>query len=215
MKKIVFTLLALVVVAFAAKGRGYAGFVMSYMMPDLSALSTEFEAHGLPSLDDQVFTYGGGAWGGKGVMVGGWGFGGSRMFENADVSVKLNYSGGFFEPGYFINIWKGFGVWPALGIGGTSVSMKLRPVLGDVDFGDLLDNPARTSEVDYSTFTLAPALSIIIPIKFVAIQIKGGYMWSPLHGEWSLEDGAQLRLGPDIQPSGIFVNAGLLFGGSD
>lgn len=215
MKKTVFAVLIFAAAAFAAKGRGYAGFVMSYMIPDLSALSTEFQAHGLPALDDQVFTYGGGAWGGKGVMIGGWGFGGGRKFENDSVSVNLTYAGGFFEPGYFIHIWKDFGIWPAVGIGGTNVSMKLRPVLGDVDFGDLLDNPARTSVVEYSTFTVAPSLSIIIPIKFVAIQIKGGYMWSPFQGEWSLEDGAQVRMGPDIQPSGLFANVGLLFGGSD
>ncbi|MCK4232710.1 hypothetical protein KAX21_07155, partial [candidate division WOR-3 bacterium] len=123
------------------------------------------------------------------------------------------YGGGFFEPGYFINIWKGFGIKPALGIGGTSVSLKLRPKLGDIDFGDLLDDPGRTSEVNYGTFTVAPNLSILIPIEFIAIELKGGYMWSPFEGEWSLEDGADLRLGPEINPSGIFASAGLLFGG--
>ncbi|MEA3311262.1 MAG: hypothetical protein U9Q76_03475 [candidate division WOR-3 bacterium] len=213
MKKAVLLVAILVVAAFAAKGRGYGGFVLSYMMPDLSALSTEFEAHGLPAVDDDIITYGGGGWGGTNLMVGGWGFGGARRFDSDSVSVRMTYGGGFFEPGYFINIWKGFGIMPMVGIGGTAVTLKLRPRLGDIDFGELLDTPGRTSEVSCGTFTVAPALAILIPIEFIAIQIKGGYMWSPFSGEWSLEDGTDLRFGPEINPSGIFASAGLLFGG--
>jgi hypothetical protein len=177
MKKAIFLVLILAVAAFAAKGRGYGGFVLSYMMPDLSALSTEFEAHGLPAVDENIITYGGGGWGGTNLMVGGWGFGGGRRFDSDSVSVRMTYGGGFFEPGYFINIWKGFGIMPMVGIGGTAVTLKLRPRLGDIDFGELLDTPGRTSEVSYGTFTVAPALAILIPIEFIAIQIKGGYMW--------------------------------------
>jgi hypothetical protein len=56
-------------------------------------------------------------------------------------------------------------------------------------------------------------LTILIPIEFIAIQIKGGYMWSPFDGEWELADGADLREAPEINPSGIYAQAGLLFGG--
>jgi len=216
MKKTIFLVLILAVAAFAAKGRGYGGFVLSYMMPDLSKLSSEFTAHGLPAVDDDIVTYGGGGWGGGDhLMFGGWVFGGSRKFDGDLVSVKMTYGGGFFEPGYFINIYKGFGVMPSVGIGGTGVNLKLRPKLGDVSFDSLLVNPGRTSEVDYTTFTVAPSFTILIPIEFIAIQLKGGYMWSPFEGEWSLEDGADLRLGPEINPSGIFASAGLLFGGGN
>lgn len=224
MKKAIILVLALSVIALAG-GRGYGGFVLSYMMPDLTALSDEFDDHGLPEMGDYVITYGGGGWGGGGsgkshLMFGGWGFGGSRQFDSPEsdsipVSVKMTYSGGFFDPGYFIHIWKGFGIVPSVGIGGTSVNLKLRPNLGDVDFGDLLDNPGRTSEVDYTTFTVAPSLSILIPIEFVAIQLRGGYMWSPFQGKWELADGANLRNAPEINPSGIYAQAGILFGGGD
>ncbi len=213
MKKAIFLVLILAVAAFAAKGRGYGGFVLSYMMPDLSKLSSEFTAHGLPAVDENIITYGGGGWGGGNLMVGGWGFGGGRRFDSDSVSVRMTYGGGFFEPGYFINIWKGFGIMPMVGIGGTAVTLKLRPRLGDIDFGELLDTPGRTSEVSYGTFTVAPALAILIPIEFIAIQIKGGYMWSPFSGEWTIEDGADLRKAPEINPSGIYAQAGLLFGG--
>jgi len=215
MKKAIFLVLILSVAVFA-QGRGYGGFIVSYMMPDLADLSSEFTAHGLPAIEDEIITYGAGGWGGgKHLMFGGWGFSGGRKFDSDSVSVKMNYGGGFFEPGYFIDIYKGFGVMPSVGIGGTCVTLKLRPILGDVDFGDLLDNPGRTSEVSYSTFTLAPSLTILIPIEFIAIQIKGGYMWSPFDGEWELADGADLRDAPGINPSGIYAQAGLLFGGGN
>lgn len=215
MKKAVFLVLVLAVAAFAWEG-GYGGFMFSYMMPDLSALSAPFEANGLPAMDEPVLTYGGGAWGSPGgVLVGGWGFGGSRTLDGTDVKVKLSYGGGFFEAGYFINFWKGLGVAPVLGIGGTSIEMELRPMLGDVEFDSLLANPGRTSLLEYSTFTLAPNLVINIPIKFLALQLKGGYMWSPFQGKWKLGDGAQLWDGPEINPSGIFATACLMFGGSD
>ncbi|TET22721.1 MAG: hypothetical protein E3J71_05045 [Candidatus Stahlbacteria bacterium] len=213
MKKAVFLVLILAVAALGAKG--YGGFVVSYMMPDFDALNEELsDVQGMARIeDDYIITYGGGGWGGGDhLMFGGWGFGGGRRFYGNTVSIKMTYGGGFFEPGYFINIWKGFGIMPMVGIGGTAVTLKLRPRLGDIDFGELLDNPGRTSEVSFRTFTLAPSLTILIPIEFIAIQIKGGYMWSPFHGGWELEDGADLRKAPEINPSGIFASAGLLFG---
>lgn len=216
MKKAIFLVLILAVAALGAKG--YGGFVVSYMMPDFDALNEELrDVSGMARIeDDYIITYGAGGWGGGDhLMFGGWGFGGGRRLDGDTVSVKMTYGGGFFEPGYFINIWKGFGIMPMVGIGGTAVTLKLRPRLGDIDFGELLDNPGRTSEVSFGTFTLAPSLTILIPIEFIAIQIKGGYMWSPFSGEWSLEDGADLRFGPEINPSGIFASAGLLFGGGD
>ncbi|MBN2378706.1 hypothetical protein JXM67_02755 [candidate division WOR-3 bacterium] len=216
MKKVVIALALIAAVAFAG-ARGYGGFVLSYMMPDFDALNRAFSSPdlGLPEMEEQVFTYGGGGWGGTNLMVGGWGFGGGRKFDGDSVTVKMSYGGGFFEPGYFINIYRGFGIMPSVGIGGTAVSMELRPILGDVAFDSLLVNPGRTSRINYGTFTVAPSLTILIPIEFIAIQIKGGYMWSPITGAWDLEDGADLRHAPDIEPSGPYASVGILFGGGD
>lgn len=215
MKKVVLLLTFVAVAVCLADERGFGGFVLSYTMPDLSDLSSEFTSHGLPAISDEIITYGGGAWGGWGgskLMVGGWGFWGGKKFDGDSGSVNLNYAGIFFEPGYFINIWRGFGIVPSVGLGMTRVRLSLREILSDVDFDSLLVDPSRTSEAKYRTFTAAPALSVNIPIEFIVIQIKGGYMWSPLAGKWELEDGSELRETPDINPSGIFASAGLLFG---
>ena len=216
MRKAVLLLMIIAVAVCLAEDRGFGGFVLSYTMPDFSDLSSEFTAHGLPAIDDEIITYGGGAWGGeKNVLMGVWGFCGGRDFYGDSGSVNMNFGGIFFEPGYFINIWRGFGIMPSAGLGMTRVRLKMREILTDVDFDELLDDPTRTSEAKYRTFTAAPALSVNIPIEFIVIQIKGGYMWSPIAGKWKMEDGSELRETPDINPSGIFASAGLLFGEPD
>jgi hypothetical protein len=216
MKKAVLLLMMVAVAVCFADERGFGGFVLSYTMPDLSELSSEFTAHGLPAISDEMITYGGGAWGGeKNVLMGIWGFCGGKKFDGDSGSVNFRYSGIFFEPGYFINIWRGFGILPSVGLGATKIRLKMRKILTDVDFDSLLVDPARTSEAKYRTFTTAPALSINIPIEFIVIQIKGGYMWSPIAGKWKTEDGSELRETPDINPSGIFASAGLLLGEPD
>jgi len=215
MKKTVLVLMLVAVVAFAG-GRGYGGFIVSYTMPDLSNLNSALTDYDPKlELESEFITYGGTGWGGDKLMLGGWGFGGSRKFDGDSISIRMSYGGGFFEPGYFINIWRGFGVKPGLGIGGTGISLELRPKLSDIEFDSLLANPARTSAIHYGAFTIAPSLSILIPIEFIAIEIKGGYMWSPFTGEWELEDKANLLDAPKINPSGVFASAGLLFGGGD
>ena len=101
---------------------------------------------------------------------------------------------------------------PSLGLGMTRLRLEMREILGDVDFDSLLLDPSRISEATYRTFTAAPALTINIPIEFISIQIKGGYMWSPLSGKWRMEDGSDLRDAPEIDPSGVFASAGLMLG---
>jgi hypothetical protein len=216
MKKVVLLVMIVAVAVAFADDRGFGGFVLSYTMPDFSTLSSEFQAHGLPAIDDEIITYGGGAWGGeRNLMIGVWGFCGGRDFDGDSGSVNLNYGGVFFEPGYFINIFRGFGIMPSAGLGMSRIRLNLREILTDVDFGDLLDDPTRTSVAKYRTFTAAPALAINIPIEFIVIQIKGGYMWSPIDGKWKMEDGANASDFPQIDPSGLFASAGLLFGEPD
>jgi hypothetical protein len=216
MKKALLLLMLVGVAVCFADDRGFGGFVLSYTMPDLSELSSEFSDHGLPAIDDEIITYGAGAWGGeRNLMMGVWGFWGGKKFDSDRGSVDLNYGGVFLEPGYFINIFRGFGIMPSASLGMTRVRLRLREILSDVDFDSLLVDPARTSLVKYRTFTVAPALTILIPIEFIAIQIKGGYMWSPINGKWKVEDGSQILNSPEIDPSGLFASAGLLFGGSD
>ncbi|MBN2378707.1 hypothetical protein JXM67_02760 [candidate division WOR-3 bacterium] len=225
MKKAVFSglLLSLAVVGFADGNKnrefavsgegGYAGFVLSYMMPDFTELNRHLETNGLSGFSDEIVTFGGGFWTGyKHILMGYWGFGRENRADGDTVSAKLEYTGFFFEPGYFLNIYKGFGFIPSVGIGATKVKLHLRELLSDVDFDDVLLDPTRTSLARFRTFSVAPALAINIPIEFLNIQIKGGYMWSPVQGKWKLKDRAELREAPDINTSGLFASVGLLLG---
>ena len=220
MKKNVFLALVLAVLGLGGPGLadeiGYGGFILSWTMPDFDELDSRLESVGITGSDDENFSFGGGFWGGyRNFISGFWGFERETRLEGSDLSARLNYSGFFAEPGYFVKIYKGLGVTPSLGIGYTKVRLDLRGSLGDVDFSDVLDNPERTSRARFFTFTLAPALAINLPVEFVTIQLRGGYMWSPFNEKWKLRDRSELTDAPDVNTSGIFAGVCLLFGGSD
>ena|GEM_PF-1319075 len=215
MKKAVFIVVLLsLAVGITADEISFSGFVLSYMMPDLSDLSNDFSSAGLSTIDDEIVTFGYGSWGGfKNVVFGLWGYGREGKYDGPDASTRMFYSGIYAEPGYFLNIYKGFGVMPGVSIGASKIKLKLRESnLGDTDFDDLLAEPTRTSKVKYRTFTVAPTLTINIPIEFLILSLRGGYQWSPFQGNWKLKDGANLVNPPDINISGPFASVCLMFG---
>ncbi|MBD3286018.1 hypothetical protein GF359_05940, partial [candidate division WOR-3 bacterium] len=145
MKKVFFALLTLGLMSgFAAEEVNFAGFVLSYMMPDLTALSDDFNDAGLSTIDDDIVTFGYGSWGGfKNVVFGLWGYGRKGKYDGLGTSTRMTYSGIFAEPGYFIDIYKGFGIMPGVSLGASKIKLKMREVLGDADFDDLLQEPTR------------------------------------------------------------------------
>ena len=108
-------------------------------------------------------------------------------------------SGGEFDIGYQVLSMKNLVVAPMLGIGASGYDIELQKLAGDVtNFGKLLENPGRTSTVSTSSFLLNPHLMITIPISFVGIQLKGGWMFTPTNDGWELADGGKLNTGPTI-----------------
>ena len=58
-----------------------------------------------------------------------------------------------------------------------------------------------------------PGLAIDIPFGFVGITLKGGYMWSPMNGPWTLENLGSIGNQPDLKLNGPFATVGIMFGG--
>lgn len=193
---------------------GFGGFGVTGVVLNLDELNERLTKVGVEPLDEWMIGMGGGGWGGKGVVLGGWGFGASRTTESKSLRVKAGFGAGFFEAGYSIRVFDFLRLRPLLGIGGFGYSLDLRPIPADLPFDSLLANPARTSKVSIGHFALAPALGITIPIEFAGLSLKAGYIYQPVEGAWVLADGAAVIAGPRLLGSGPYITAHIVFGGA-
>jgi hypothetical protein len=148
------------------------------------------------------------------VVIGGSGWGGDQIVASDSLRAKVSVSGGEFDIGYQVLSMKNLIVAPMLGIGANGYDIELQKLTGDVpNFDDLLEHPGRTSTVSTSSFLLNPHLMITIPISFVGIQLKGGWMFTPANDGWELADGARLNSGPAIAKGMPYASLNVVFGG--
>jgi hypothetical protein len=205
-------------VAPAAKrgtGGGIGSFGPTMMLADFADLNAAFGRAGITQ------RIGGTQWGFGGagyafmdrVVIGGAGWGGSQTIASDRLSARLNLSGGEFDVGYSVLQLKHLIVTPMLGIGGTGNSIELHEVLPGVPSLDsLLVNPGRTSTVNFGSFLLNPQLMVTVPISFVGLQLKGGYIFTPAAPDWELAGGGRLT-GPALPKGAPFIGLNVCFGG--
>lgn len=196
-------------------GGGVGSFGPTMMLADFADLNAAFDRAGITE------RIGGTQWGFGGagyafvdrVVIGGAGWGGSQTVANNQLSARLNLSGGEFDVGYSVLLLKHLIVTPMLGIGGTGNSIELYKVQSGVPSLDsLLTNPGRTSTVSFGSFLLNPQLMVTVPISFVGLQLKGGYMFTPAAPDWELAGGGRLT-GPALPKGAPFVGLNICFGG--
>jgi hypothetical protein len=152
------------------------------------------------------------------VTIGGYGFGGSQAVRSESLGMKLTaeYGGGLFEAGWLPLDTRYFKLGPALGIGGGGFSLIGAPTSeSDIGFDSLLVKGVHNWRISGGGFMLAPALNIIIPVKWVALALKVGYLWIPGDGNWSFEDGPDVVPPPGLNSSGPFASVQLMLGSSD
>ena len=126
----------------------------------------------------------------------------------------VEIAGGEFDLGYQVFSMKHLLIAPVLGIGGGGYTIELQK-LSDApqSFGDLLQNPGRTSKVSFSGLTLSPQVMVTVPISFVGLQLRGGYCYTPVTPEWGIEGGSKLSAGPAISKGMPFATLNVVFGG--
>ncbi len=202
---------------------GMGGPCLAVSFFDAKELNARLKAHNIEELSTQQTCFGGGGSGiiGK-VILGGWGFGGGEEVESESVKVKVDYGGGFFEPGYYLPITQNLGLSILLGLGGYGYSLNLTPTsLSGADFDTLLTGPGarRTSNISAGGLSLSigGGFLFLIPFEeaFIGLNVKGGYIFSPMKREWELEDGGTLRGAPKLNLNGPFISIGLVFGGKE
>ena len=150
------------------------------------------------------------------VIIGGSGWGGDQNVSSSTLNCRVTYFGGQFEVGYAPLVTRHFIVAPALGIGGSGCRIALEQATSDVENLDsLLARPGRTSQLSFSRLTLTPELIVHVPISFVGIQLKAGYLYSPTSPVWKLDDGGRLLKAPKMSTGAAFLGLNVAFGGAE
>lgn len=195
----------------AGRGAGYFG--PGVTMFKFGELNTLFASRGFDTINNRQFTFGGGGWGQSGrVRLGGYGMGGGKTLVNDSVSVEVGYGVGFFEVGYSLINARHFMLTPLLGIGGGGLGMKIIARYPPASVDSLLSYPGGQSQISMGGLAMYPGLAIDIPISFVGLSLKGGYIWSPINSGWTHEGFGAIR-GPNINLNGPFASLGIMFGG--
>jgi hypothetical protein len=220
--RLILVVLALATTAVAAPpfNGGFGFFGPTVGIVDFSSLNSEFRTGGV-RLDKELgslqWGFGGGGYAIiDRVIIGGSGWGSSQTVASDldSLGARISVSGGEFDLGYQVYSMKHLLIAPVLGIGGGGYTIELQKLTGDVpNFGQLLQNPGRTSTVSFSGLTLSPQLMVTIPISFVGVQLRGGYCYTPTNPEWKLENGGKLLVGPAISKGMPFVALNVVFGG--
>ena len=147
------------------------------------------------------------------VVIGGSGWGGSQTVGSDSLRATVQIAGGEFDLGYQVFSMKHLLIAPVLGIGGGGYAIEIEKLSeGPITFGQLIENPGRTSTVSFSGLTLSPQLLVTVPISFVGVQLRGGYCYTPMNPEWALQGGSKLSSGPAISKGMPFATLNVVFG---
>jgi hypothetical protein len=212
-------LVAAPTVSFARTwGGGFGYFGPAICITDVDGLNQVFRRNGYNSEFSSIhWLMGGGGYALiNRVIIGGSGAGGSQSIASNNTRSRLDIGGGHFEVGYMPLVLKHLFLGPALGIGGWNYTLTLEPTAGDVqNLDSLLAHPGRTSQASLSRLTITPELIVHVPISFVGVQLKAGYIFAPTGQEWTLAHGNKLLNGPEIASGTVFANVNVAFGGMD
>ena len=197
-------------------GGGFGGFGPSLVFADFAGLNSAFARAGITQkLDPMHWMFGGSGYAFiDRIVIGGMGWGGSQSVASDSLRARVSLSSGEFDVGYSVLSIPHVVVTPMLGIGGGGYTVELERLTGSVpNFDSLLRCPGRTSSASLSSFTLNPQLMVTIPISFVGLQLRGGYLFSPAASEWELADGGALLSGPTVAKGAPYVSLNIVFGG--
>jgi hypothetical protein len=209
-------LLAPVALAKGGAG-GYGGFTTSIGFVDFSGLNSTLGRYRFDELGSLQWLNGGAGFGWiDRVMIGGSGWAGTQTVasESLGLRCRVTVSGGQFDLGYTVIDFRRLSVTPMLGIGASGCEIALEPANASLpNLDSLLLHPGRTSAVSYTEFAGSLQLALTIPISFVALQLRGGYAFTPGTPAWELADGGKLLRGPAVAKGMPFVHLCVLFGG--
>ena len=186
--------------------------------------SLNAQLHGLPfrTTDEfgknQLMFGGGGIAVSENITIGGYGFGGHQTVSSDTLQIQLqaDYGGGMFELGWMPLTTPHFKIGPALGLGGAGFTLRAAAASGHSPrFDSLLQYGSPNWEISNSSFTLAPAVNIMVPISWAGIYLKVGYFLSLFDKTWKANSSELASSSvPKLSSSGPFAALQIMLGGS-
>lgn len=207
-------------------GRTYAWFVsIGAQVHEWGDVATAFNGAGMNDPARSSLAIGGGAYGVRGrFLLGGegHGFAGQSTASSGGREARMAGGAGFFTVGYLLVNRPMVRAYPLLGIGGTSVSVKLDgtggtglgPNQNNPAFGQVLADPGRRSTLMAAGFSLELGGGVdLMPLTRhradgstygLLLGVRAGYQVTPVRSDWRLYDMPVIG-GPDAIANGFFV----------
>lgn len=147
-----------------------------------------------------------------GFMIGGYGWGAEGTIATDSLSIHHSIGGGAFEFGRLWDVnFMHIGILGKLGSFGETMKLTPKPLV-NVSIDDLINDPARVSEITRGGFETGLSIMTIVPLKkWISISLKGGVSYG-LGWNWALTDGGDILNAPQDQPLRYNVSLGVLFG---
>ncbi|MBM4176006.1 MAG: hypothetical protein FJ213_07515 [Ignavibacteria bacterium] len=195
-----------------AGGRGF--FMLGWSMMNLDELNTKLENRGYSKLSDNFISFGGIGYGMIGsILLGGHGnaLSGKEIVSGV-YKTSMSAAYGFFDLGYLLYSDGAINVYPLIGIGGGSMSLKIfeNKILS---FDEILDNPKRSVELSTGGFLINAALGADYLFQLgedergkggIAVGIRAGYIFAPLKGDWKMNE-IEITGSPNLGITGPYI----------
>jgi hypothetical protein len=207
------------------KVSGGLGYLMiGYTGLDLGNMNSLFKEYGCPELSNSSFTFGGGGhFILKNFIIGGEGHGisGSKS-SNTNYDLRMGGGYGFFNLGYLIYRNPGMNIYPLLGFGGGGSTIGITDKSKILEnFDDLLENPARESDITNGGFMMNFSIGadfFVLASKSEnasggwIMGIKAGYIYNVSGNDWYFNN-EKITGSPNAGISGPYVRLTIGGGG--
>lgn len=189
---------------------------------DVKEMNAMFEKHSIEELPTHQycgsFEFGGVK---KGLNLASWMFLKLDRTKSESLKIWANHMMVFWKARYLLPITDNLSLFISPGLGGYHNELNLIPTsLAEADFDSLLTGPGarRTCRIRDIGISLCVEVGLLFtPFKgyFKGLNIKGGYIFSPIRTGWELEDGKPLKGAPNLNLSSPYISLGLVFGGRE
>lgn len=206
------------------------GISPTFVFPNLNDLNNEIKNFGLPVMENNLFTFGGGGYVYlmfiENLRIGGVGFGGSKSVKgnvflsgsklNREVDYDFGFGGFTFE--YTLPFIKGIAVSVGGIFGAGSQVISIYESKGNFSWDNSWPNSSKfnssvSNEIKNNFFSITPTLNIDYALtRFVAFRIGGGYILN-FSNDWKINNDIEIINVPKgLTSNNFYIQTGIYFG---